>query len=363
MSNIDKNDEIYSNWLSEIKTKISVSQVKAALTVNQQLIDLYWEIGLQIVSKQQTANWGDKIISALAADLKKAFPKLKGFSERNLKYMKQFYSFYAQNQIGQRPVAQLQSVENKAADLKRPPALTQQLPWSHNINIFTKVNDFKEAEFYMQQTIVNNWSREVLALQIKSELHNRQGNAITNFDATLPAAQSELANETIKDPYIFDFMTLTQPFKEKDIEDQLVGQVSKFLLELGKGFAYMGRQYQLIVADQIYFLDLLFYHVTLKCYVVIELKNTKFVPEYAGKMNFYLSAVDHLIKSERDNATIGIMLCRDKNNIEVEFALRGLNNPIGVSEFAFTETVPNELKSSLPTIEEIENELDKHLKS
>ncbi|CAM4252864.1 Predicted nuclease of restriction endonuclease-like (RecB) superfamily, DUF1016 family [Pedobacter westerhofensis] len=211
--------------------------------------------------------------------------------------------------------------------------------------------------FYIGQTIENNWSREVLALQVKTNLYVRTGKAITNFKHTLPDPVSDLAQQTLKDPYVFDFMTMTKPYKEKDIEDQLVQHITKFLLELGKGFAFIGRQYHLVVGESDYYLDLLFYHTRLKCYTVVEIKNTAFIPEYVGKLNFYLSAVDSLIKQADDNPTIGILLCRDKNNIEAEFALRDINRPMGVSEFEITETLPDNLKSSLPTIEEIENEL------
>ena len=225
--------------------------------------------------------------------------------------------------------------------------------------IFTKSKDQAEAQFYIQQTIENGWSRDMLALQLKTDLYKRAGKGISNFQKTLPTALSELAKQTLKDPYVFDFIALTQPYVEKDIENQLVKHITKFLLELGKGFAFVGQQYHLEIAENDYYLDLLFYHVRLKCYVVIELKNTKFIPEYAGKLNFYLSAVDTLVKQKEDNPTIGILLCRDKNNIEAEFSLRDINKPMGVSEFQIIETLPDNLKSSLPTIEEIENEFMK----
>lgn len=227
----------------------------------------------------------------------------------------------------------------------------------HNILIFTKSKSIEEANFYIQQTIENNWSRDTLTLQIKTNLYVRNGKAVSNFKNTLPAQLSDLAQQTLKDPYIFDFLTLATDFKERDIEKQLVQHITKFLLELGKGFAFVGQQYHLEIAESEYYLDLLFYHTRLKCYVVIELKNTKFIPEYAGKLNFYLSAVDTLVKQPDDRPTIGILLCRDKNNIEAEFALRDINKPMGVSEFQITEMLPENLKSSLPTIEEIENEL------
>jgi predicted nuclease of restriction endonuclease-like (RecB) superfamily len=228
------------------------------------------------------------------------------------------------------------------------------LPWSHIKIVLDKIKSHKEALFYINETIENGWSRDVLALQIKSGLYARQGKGITNFKHTLPPPQSDLAQQTLKDPYSFDFLTMTKPYNERNIENQLTTHITKFLLELGKGFAFIGRQYHLEVGDSDYYLDLLFYHVTLKCYVVVELKNTKFIPEYAGKLNFYLSAVDSLLKSESDNPTIGILLCRDKNSIEAEFALRDINKPMGVSEFTLTETLPDDLKGSLPTVEEIE---------
>lgn len=234
-----------------------------------------------------------------------------------------------------------------------------QIPWYHHISLLTKVKSLENRLFYINETAKNGWSRDVMLLKIKSNLHQRQGSAITNFEYTLPDPQSELAKQSINDPYVFDFLSLSEDFKEKDIENQLIKHVSKFLLELGKGFAFLGSQYHLEVAEQDYYLDLLFYHTNLKCYVVIELKNTKFIPEYAGKLNFYLSAVDDKLKQENDQPSIGIVLCRDKNNVEVEFSLRGMSQPIGVSEFNLTETLPEYLKSSLPTIEEIEKGLEK----
>jgi len=286
-----------------------------------------------ICDKQSEANWGDKIIEQLSRDLKQEFPEMKGLSRSNLFYAKQFYTFYSTSMVQQ---------------------LVGQIPWGHNILIFTKSKNINEANFYLSQTIANNWSRDVLALQLKTNLYTRTGKAITNFDNTLPQPLSELACQTLKDPYIFDFLNLQTNAKERDIETQLLKHITKFLLELGKGFAFVGRQYYLEIADTDYYIDLLFYHIHLKCYVVIELKNTKFIPEYAGKLNFYLSAVDTLLKQRDDNPTIGILLCRDKNNLEAEFALRDIGKPMGVSEFQFIENLPENLKSSLPTIEELE---------
>jgi predicted nuclease of restriction endonuclease-like (RecB) superfamily len=339
----------YTSWLTEIKLRVRSAQIKVALSANKELIHFYFDLGEMIVQKQKTASWGDKLIKQLSSDLSSEFPDMKGFSATNLKYCKQFYSFYT-SALSQQVVDQ-----NKTGIIGQ--RFVDQLPWGHNILIFTKSEDLSEAQFYIHQTLKNNWSRDVLALQIKSDLYIRQGKAVTNFSKTLAQPDSDLAQQTIKDPYMFDFVSMSKPYVERDIENQLVNHISKFLLELGKGFAFIGRQYHLEVAENDYYIDLLFYHVVLKSYVVIELKNTRFVPEYAGKFNFYLSAVDSLIKRNDDKPTIGILLCRDKNNIEAEFALRDINKPMGISEFQLTEILPDNLKSSLPTIEELEQGL------
>ena len=333
----------YKNWLTELKSKIRSVQIKAAVAVNSALIEFYWELG-KMISEKQT-QWGTQFLENLSIDLKSEFPEMHGFSTRNLKYIKQFYQFYSNVQIGQQAVAQFGQ------------QLVAQIPWGHNILIFSKSKSLSEAKFYINETIENNWSRDVLALQIKSQLFERKGKSINNFKSTLPKPMSELAEQTLKDPYVFDFMTMSKPFIEKDIENQLVNHITKFLLELGKGFAFVGQQFHIEIANNDYYIDLLFYHIKLKCYVVVELKNTKFIPEYTGKLNFYLSAIDSLLKQEDDKPSIGLLLCRDKNNIEAEFALRDINKPIGVSDFSFTETLPDDLKSSLPTIEEIELKL------
>lgn len=334
-------DNEYKNWIKEIKAKIRTAQLKAAVAINSSLIEFYWELG-KMIAQKQTA-WGTQFLERLSKDLKEEFPEMEGFSVTNLKYCRLFYNYFAispqaGDELGQQPVVRI--------------------PWGHIKLIIGKIKSITEAQFYINQTIENHWSREVLALQIKTNLYERAGKAISNFKNTLPEPQSDLAQQTLKDPYVFDFFTMATPYKERDIEKQLVQHVTKFLLELGKGFAFVGQQYHLQIAEQDYYIDLLFYHIKLKCYVVIELKNTKFIPEYAGKLNFYLSAVDSLVKQEDHNATIGILLCRDKNNIEAEFALRDINKPMGVSEFQITEILPENLKSSLPTIEEIENEFE-----
>jgi predicted nuclease of restriction endonuclease-like (RecB) superfamily len=352
-------DNAYIGWLAELKAKLRSVQSKAVLAANSVLIEFYWELGKTITEKE--TGYGTGFLEQVSKDLKAEFPEMKGLSYRNLAFCRQFYQFYAPFSNLQQPVSDFDtpiSTRLKPIDqfIHQPVA---QIPWGHNILIFTKCRSNEEARFYISETIENGWSREMLALQLKSQLYERQGKAITNFKNTLPEPLSDLAQQTLKDPYVFDFLTLSKPFHEKDIEKQLVAHITKFLLELGKGFAFIGQQYHLVVGETDYYIDLLFYHTKLKCYVVIELKNTKFIPEYAGKLNFYLSAVDSLVKQDDDKPTIGILLCRDKNNIETEFALRDINKPMGVSEFQLTEVLPDNLKSSLPSIEEIENEMKK----
>lgn len=330
-------DSIYPNLLQDIKQRILSSQLKAALSVNAEMIHLYWNIGNDIAQKQKEKGWSSKVIPLLAKDLKSEFPNLKGFSERNLGRMLAFYREYSDN--------------------SNLPQLVAKLPWGHNILLIEKIKEKDLRFWYAEKCIENNWSRDILDIQIKSNLIERQGKSVNNFKTTLPKPLSDLANQTLKDPYIFSFLSFDQNIKERDLENQLIQHIAKFLLELGKGFAFIGSQYHLEISQKDYYLDLLFYHTKLKCYIVIELKNTQFKPEFTGKLNFYLSAVDTIIKDTTDNPTIGILLCKDKDNIEAEFALRGINKPIGISEISFVEKLPENLKSSLPTIEEIENEL------
>lgn len=328
--------EKYHQLLVNIKQKIVNAQLKAALSVNAEMIFLYWQIGNSIANQQSEKGWSSGIIPRLAKDLKAEFPDMKGYSERNLGYMLRFAKEYPNDSILQQPVAKL--------------------PWGHNILLIEKIKDKELRFWYAENCIENNWSRDVLDLQIRSQLHKRQGNITSNFKQTLPEPLSDLAQQTLKDPYIFDFLSLAKGYREHDIEKQLIQHITKFLLELGKGFAFVGNQYLLQVSNKDYYIDLLFYHTKLKCYVVIELKNSSFKPEFTGKLNFYLSAVDSLIKDESDNPTIGLLLCKDKKRIEAEFALRDINKPMGISEIDLVDSLPDELKSSLPTIEEIENE-------
>jgi len=327
----------YDELLRDLKRRIEQAQVRAAVAVNRELVLLYWNIGRDILARQQQQGWGAKVIDRLAADLRRAFPEMKGFSPRNLKYMRAFAEGYPDEQFVQQAVAQI--------------------PWGHNVRILDQVRDPQEREWYIRQTIQHGWSRAVLELQIESNLYRRQGKATTNFERTLPAPQSDLAQQLLKDPYNFDFLTLGEEARERDLERGLVEHIREFLLELGVGFAFVGSQYHMEIGGQDFYLDLLFYHLRLRAYVVIELKITAFKPEYAGKMNFYLSAVDDLLKHEQDQPSIGIILCKTKNKVVAEYALRDTRKPIGVSSFQLTESLPKKLQGSLPTIEELEAEL------
>ena len=327
----------YKLFFGEIKEAIRQAQIKAMVTVNQQLLHLYWNIGNMILERQAKFGWGSSVISQLSKDLKEEFPTAKGYSERNLGYMKKFASEYPDFAILQRGVAKI--------------------TWSHNVILLDKCKTKEERFWYAQQTIESGWSRDVLVMQIETKLHERQGKAIHNFDSFLPKLQSDLAEQTLKNPYIFDFLDLTGDVLEKELEDALVKHITNFLLELGVGFAYVGRQYQIFVDDDEYKIDLLFYHLKLRCYVAIDLKIRKFKPEDVGKMNFYVNALDDVLKTEHDNPTIGIILCKEKNNVRAEYALRGVNTPISISEFRLNEAIPDEIKSNLPTIEELESKL------
>jgi predicted nuclease of restriction endonuclease-like (RecB) superfamily len=338
----------YSALLDQVKTRIRAAQINATLAANAELITLYWELGRLIHQKQQTEGWGATVTKRLAADLHNELPDEKGFSERNLKFMVQFYREHPNLPIGKQPVSQL------ADD---PQAAFLRIPWGHLILLMQKSKDLPTRLWYAQQTIENGWSRDVLGLMLKSQLHQRQGSGTHNFEQQLPAPQSDLARQALKDPYIFDFLTLRQPFTERELETELTRHIQQFLLELGTGFAFVGRQYQLTVSDKDYYLDLLFYHLQLRCYVVIDLKKGEFKPEYAGKMNFYCSAVDDLLRHPTDQPTIGLVLCQTKDRVLAEYALRDVGKPIGVSEFELTRALPDTIKSSLPSIEDIENEL------
>jgi len=344
-------DNAYKFWLADIKARVRNAQIKAAVKVNTELLDLYWWLGGDIVEKQKKSKWGEGLIDQLSKDLSTEFPDMKGFSRSNLMYIKKWYLFYSQNnEIVQQPVGQFG---------QQTVAQITQIPWGHNIAIITKCKDIKEALFYVQKTMTHNWSRSVLVHQIESRLYKREGKAISNFSLTLPKPQSDLARQTLKDPYIFDFLSMSADYNERDLEKGLIDHLTKFLLELGAGFAFIGRQVQVQVGSQEFFIDLLFYHARLHCYVVIELKTRDFEPGYAGQLNFYIKAVDTQLRKEGDQPTIGLLLCKSKDKLVAEYALSDIHKPIGVSEYKLTHSLPKKLKSSLPTIEEIEKELSK----
>ena len=339
-SNLLQNAE-YKNWLKDLKQKVLQTQLKAAIQVNSTLLQFYWELGEAIVQRQAQSNWGDGFLKQLSRDLMAEFPEIKGFSERNLKYIRQWVLFYANDKvIGQQAVAQL-----------------AQIPWGHNLKIISHCQNIKEALYYLENTLKYGWSRSVLTHQMESGLWQREGKAITNFSQTLPAPQSDLAQQTLKDPYIFDFLTLTKQHSERELEQGLIEHITHFLLELGAGFAYMGKQYPVQVGEREFFIDLLFYHTQLHCHVVIELKIGDFEPEHAGKLNFYIKAIDEQLRTEADQPTIGILLCKNKDRLVAEYALSDIQKPIGVSEYQLTQSLPENLQSKLPSIEEIENEL------
>lgn len=327
----------YPAWFSELKQRIASAQQRAILAVNSELVLLYWQIGKDILQRQQVQGWGTKVIDLLAKDLRAAFPEMKGFSPRNLKYMRAFAEAWPDSEFVQQAAAQL--------------------PWFHLCTLLDKLKTQTERDWYAAKAVEHGWSRNILVMQIETKLHQRQGAAQTNFAKRLPAVQSDLARNTLKDPYIFDFLGLGEEAQERDIELALVQHVTKFLLELGAGFAFVGRQYRLTVGDEEFYIDLLFYHLKLRCYVVVELKATPFKPEYAGQLNFYLSAIDADVKAKDDNPTIGLLLCKDHNRTVAEYALRGMDKPMGIANYQLVRAIPDNLATNLPTIEQIETEL------
>ena len=349
----------YKIWLESLKNKFRSSQIKASIKVNTTLLEFYWDLGEQIVEKQQEYKWGSGFLEKLSRDLSAEFPDVKGFSYTNVKNIRQWFVFW-QQLVGELKTTKSQQLVGESSVDKTKQIVSQifMIPWGHNIAIIQKCKNIDEAIYYVQNTLKNGISRSVLVHQIESNLYERNGKALTNFENTLPPIQSDLAKEITKDPYIFDFVTLTQDYQEKELEDALTQNITNFLLELGSGFAFVGRQYKLIVGGDEFKIDLLFYHIKLKCYVVVELKATSFKPEHAGKLSFYTSAIDGELKNSDDNPTIGILICKSKNNTVVEYALKDINKPLGISEYQLTEILPKEFKSSLPSIEEIEDKLD-----
>ncbi|HEY9881012.1 MAG TPA: PDDEXK nuclease domain-containing protein [Leptolyngbyaceae cyanobacterium] len=324
----------YAALLDGLKRRIRTAQVRATIAVNQELILLYWHIGREILARQSEEGWGSKVIERLAKDLKREFPDIKGFSRTNLLYMRAFANAWPNEEIVQR--------------------IAGQIPWRHNQVLLDKLSAPEERLWYAQQSLENGWSRDVLVLQIESGLLQRQGGAVTNFEHTLPSPQSDLAQQMIKDPYHLDFLPVGKKLQERELENALVAHIRDFLMELGVGFAFVGSQYYLNIGGEDFYLDLLFYHLELRCFVIIDLKMGDFKAEYSGKMNLYVSAVDDQLRKEHDNPTIGIILCKSKNKTIAEYALRNLSTPIAVS----THRLPEKLKDNLPTIEQLEMEVE-----
>jgi predicted nuclease of restriction endonuclease-like (RecB) superfamily len=328
----------YRNFLIDIKDRLKKAQIRAALAANAELVRFYWQLGMDLIEQQKKYAWGDNFLEQFSRDLRNAFPGVQGFSVTNLKRMRLFAKTYPKS-----------------------PQAVDQLPWGHLSLLIHMVKHDPIREWYIQQTLKNGWSRSVLEMQIETGLYERQGitaHKTANYHEHLPASQSDLARDILKDPYHFDFLTISDEAHERDIENALVTHVRDFLIELGQGFAFVGSQVPLSIDDQEFFIDLLFYHLQLRCYVVIELKANNFKPEHTGQLGFYLAAVDDLMKKESDNPTIGMLLCKSKSKIIAEYALRSMKAPIGISEYMLSKALPKELKSSLPTVEEIEAELN-----
>ncbi|MEA3351570.1 MAG: PDDEXK nuclease domain-containing protein [Chloroflexota bacterium] len=331
--------EKYGEFLTKLKERISRERVKAILSANSALVLMYWDIGQSILERQRDEGWGAKVIDRLSHDLKKAFPDMSGFSPRNLKYMRKFAESWSDRAIVQEVLAQI--------------------TWYHNLTLLEKCKDNEVRLWYAGKTIENGWSRNILAIQIETRLHERQGKAVSNFPEALPPADSDMAAQIFKDPYVFDFLGTDDPRRETELEQKLVDHIQSFLLELGQGFAFVGRQVHLEVGDDDFYIDLLFYHLRLRCYVIVELKVTKFKPGHVSQLNMYLNAVDDLLRHPDDKPSIGLLLVKEKNKMVVEYSLAGYTKPIGVADWErqITRSLPEELKSSLPTIEEIEAEL------
>lgn len=331
--------EGYADWLAELKNRIHRAQQHTILAVNRELVLLYWQIGRDILVRQADQGWGAKVIDRLSHDLRNAFPDMKGFSRSNLMYMRAFAEAWPDEQIVQQAVGQL--------------------PWGHNLVLLARLKEPEKRLAYTHAAIEHGWSRNVLNLHIETDLLERTGKAVTNFNERLPAPNSDLARESLKDPYLFDFLDVGKEANEREIEAALIKHITQFLLELGAGFAFVGRQVHLEVGGDDFFIDLLFYHLKLHCYVVIELKADKFRPEHLGQLGFYLTAVDRQVKAEQDNSTIGLLLCKSKNKVVAEYALGDKTQPMGIAEYKLLESLPEPLQTNLPSIKQIEKELER----
>ena len=341
-------DQAFCQWVGDLKKRIQQSQIKAAIKVNSELLHLYWDLGRDIAIRQMDAAWGSRFFERLSKELLFEFPDIKGFSATNLKYCKRFFLLYSPSVLIRQQVAD---------ELQNCPIFL--IPWWHHIEIMSKCNSVDEALFYVRKALENGWSRAILANFIESGLYAAHGKSINNFERLLPPMQSDLAKESIKNPYIFDFLALTEDHKEKELEDALTTHITKFLLELGQGFAYIGRQVPIQIGKKERYIDLLFYHLDLRCYIVIELKAKEFEAGHTGQLGLYISAINHQRKKNLDNPTIGLVICKNKDNIEAEYSVESCNHPIGISEYQLSKCLPDHFKSSLPSIEEIEEGLRK----
>ncbi len=359
MSNLIKIDKEYKDWISDVSKRFRKSQLKAAVKVNEEMLRFYWTMGRDIAKMSNEAKYGSQFYNTISTDLKDIFPDIKSFSPTNLKYMRYFYEMYPTAEICQKVVDESETSENRQ-QLADESGLQWifRIPWGHHMFLLDKCKENQEkALFYVKKTIENNWSRAVMQNQVSSNLYEREGKALTNFAKTLPAIQSDLAQAITKDPYNFDFLTMQETYNEKELKDALLNDVSHFLLELGTGFAYMGREVRLVVGEKEKFLDLLFYNTKAHCYVVVEVKTGDFDSANAGQLGTYVVAVNHQIKTEYDNPTIGLLVCRGLDRVEAQYALESSSQPLGISSYELSKLVPEKFKGSMPTIEEIETQL------
>ena len=353
-------NEDYRRWFAEIGAQIRTSQVKAAVRVNSELLRLYWYLGGELVEKTRSARWGEGVLEKLSHDLLAEFPEMKGFSYRNLRQIRQWFAFYAMPSGNwKQPVADLDF--DKSENWKQPVSNLGdgffEVPWGHHLYIMQRCENVDKAVFYLRKTIENNWSRSVLLNFLDTDLYEREGKAISNFETALPIPKGDLAQNLTRDPYCFDFLSITEKYNERQLKDALVANIERFLLELGSGFAYMGREYRLEIGGREQFLDMLFYNVRLKCYVVIEVKTSEFEPEFIGQLGAYTVAVDHMLRGEGDGKTIGLLICKTKDSVFAKYALASTSQPIGISEYELSRLAPKTVKGMMPTVEEIEKRL------
>ena len=351
----------YKKWISEVSNRFKTSQIKASIKVNDEMLRFYWLLGRDIETLKKNETWGSHVYQKISKDLVKELPEIKSFSPRNLQYMNQFYRLYSDVEITPQLDAQIKSIITPQTGAQIDKNIIFMIPWGHHKVIMDKCKeDQQRALFFVQNALENNWSRAVLLNFLDTKLFDRQGKAVTNFEYTLPPARSDLAQELTKDPYNFDFITLTKNYNEKELKDALMDNITAFLLELGSGFAFVGREYRIEVGNTENFIDMLFYHIKLHCYVVVEVKVTAFEPSFTGQLGTYVVAVNHILKSEMDAPTLGLLVCKSKDNIQAKYAIESSSQPLGISEYELSNLVPDDFKGTLPTIEEIEAELNEH---